>query len=115
MTCRAPAWSLAIIPLCRSNSKAACIVVIDELNAGFFECRLTFLVRLKHSPSAASDPPDYSDNLIVQLRIATQPLNRRRYEKRPGRPSKAVQSRIRHPMIRCMAATLDGIVAGLMR
>src|SRR3984893_1042436 len=52
--------------------------------------------------------PDYSENLIVQLGVATEPLNRRWYEKTTGQAVKW----IRHPVIRWMAATLDGIVEG---
>src|SRR5262249_32056118 len=57
-------------------------------------------------------PPDYSDNLIVQLGVATEPLNRRWFEKTTGQAIKDVQSWIRHPVIRWMAATLDGTVDG---
>jgi len=35
------------------------------------------LVRLWHEKRGESDPPDYSDNLLVQLGVATEPLNRR--------------------------------------
>jgi hypothetical protein len=30
-----------------------------------------------HEKRGESDPPDYSDNLLVQLGVATEPLNRR--------------------------------------
>src|SRR5262247_1985178 len=62
--------------------------------------------------SAARRPPDYADNLIVQLGAATEPLNRRWYEKTTGQIIKDVQSWVRHPVIRWMAATLDGVVEG---
>ena len=52
------------------------------------------------------------DNLIVQLGLATEPLNRHWYEKTTGQVIKDVQSWIRHPVIRWMAATLDGVVEG---
>ena len=58
-----------------------------------------------------AERPDYSDNLIVQLEVATKPLNRRWYEKATGQ--KGVQSWIRHPVIRWMAATLDGLASNL--
>jgi len=44
--------------------------------------------------------------------VATEPLNRRWFEKTTGQVIKDVQSWVRHPVIRCMAATLDGVVAG---
>jgi predicted phage-related endonuclease len=59
-----------------------------------------------------TEPEDFSDNLIVQLGVITEPLNRRWYEKTTGEVIKDVQSWIRHPVIRWMAATLDGIVEG---
>jgi hypothetical protein len=46
--------------------------------------------------------------------VATEPLNRRWFEKTTGQVIKEVQSWIRHPVIRWMAATLDGIVAGIL-
>jgi hypothetical protein len=61
-----------------------------------------------------AEPPDYSENLLVQLGVATEPLNRRWFEKTTGQVIKEVQSWIRHPVIRWMAATLDGIVAGIL-
>jgi putative phage-type endonuclease len=70
------------------------------------------LVRLWQEKRGKAEPPDYSDNLIVQLGVATEPLNRRWYEKTTGQAIKAVQSWIRHPVIRWMAATLDGVVEG---
>jgi predicted phage-related endonuclease len=70
------------------------------------------LVRLWREKRGEAEPPDYSDNLIVQLGGATEPLNRRWYEKTTGQVIKDVQSWVRHPVIRWMAATLDGIVEG---
>ena len=46
------------------------------------------LLRLWREKRGEAEPPDYSDNLIVQLGAATEPLNRRWYEKRPDRPSR---------------------------
>jgi predicted phage-related endonuclease len=68
------------------------------------------LVRLWREKRGEAEPPDYSENLLVQLGLATEPLNRRWYEKTTGQVIKYVQGRIRHPVIRWMAATLDGIV-----
>jgi predicted phage-related endonuclease len=70
------------------------------------------LERLWREKRGEAEPPDYSDNLIVQLGVATEPLNRRWYEKATGQVIKGVQSWIRHPVIRWMAATLDGVVEG---
>src|SRR6266851_4312733 len=70
------------------------------------------LVRLWREKRAEAEPPDYSDSLIVQLGVATEPLNRRWFEKTNGQVIKDVQRWIRHPVIRWMAATLDGVVEG---
>jgi predicted phage-related endonuclease len=70
------------------------------------------LVRLWQEKRGEAEPPDYSDNLLVQLGVATEPLNRRWYEKTTGQAIKDVQRWNRHPVIRWMAATLDGIVEG---
>ena len=70
------------------------------------------LVRLWREKRGEAEPPDYSDNLLVQLGVATEPLNRRWYERTTGQVIRNVQSWIRHPVIRWMAATLDGIVEG---
>ena len=70
------------------------------------------LNRLWREKRGDSEPPDYSNNLIVQLGLTTEPLNRRWYEKTTGQAIKDVQSWVRHPVIRWMAATLDGVVEG---
>jgi predicted phage-related endonuclease len=70
------------------------------------------LVRLWQEKRGVAESPDYSDNLLVQLGVATEPLNRHWYEKTTGQAIKDVQSWIRHPVIRWMAATLDGVVDG---
>jgi predicted phage-related endonuclease len=70
------------------------------------------LVRLWREKRGEAEPPDYSANLIVQLGLATEPLNRHWYEKATGQVIRGVQSWIRHPVIRWMAATLDGVVEG---
>jgi predicted phage-related endonuclease len=68
------------------------------------------LLRLWREKRGEAEPPDYSDNLIVQLGAATESLNRLWYERTTGQVIKDVQSWVRHPVIRWMAATLDGIV-----
>jgi YqaJ-like recombinase protein len=70
------------------------------------------LVRLWREKRGEAEPPDYSDNLLVQLGLITEPLNRRWFEKTTGQVIKKVQTWIRHPVLRWMAATLDGVVDG---
>jgi predicted phage-related endonuclease len=70
------------------------------------------LLRLWREKRGEAERPDYSDNLIVQLGVATEPLNRHWYERTTGQLVKDVQSWVRHPVIRWMAATLDGVVDG---
>jgi predicted phage-related endonuclease len=70
------------------------------------------LVRLWREKRGEAKPADYADNLIVQLGVATESLNRRWFEKTTGQAIKDVQSWLRHPVLRWMAATLDGIVEG---
>jgi predicted phage-related endonuclease len=70
------------------------------------------LVRVWREKRGEVQPPDYSENLLVQLGVATEPLNRRWYERATGQALSDVQRWVRHPVIRWMAATLDGIVEG---
>src|SRR5258708_32042827 len=70
------------------------------------------LVRLWREKRGEVKPQDLSSNLIVQLGLAIEPLNRRWYERTTSQVIKDVQSWVRHPVIRWMAATLDGIVEG---
>jgi predicted phage-related endonuclease len=70
------------------------------------------VVRLWREKRGELEPKDHSGNLIMQLGLATEPLNRRWYERTTGQVVKEVQSWVRHPVIRWMAATLDGIVEG---
>src|SRR6266705_1713422 len=68
------------------------------------------LLRLWQEKRGEIEPPDLSADLIVQLGIATEGLNRCWYERNTGRVIKDVQKRAKHPVIRWMAATLDGVV-----
>jgi hypothetical protein len=68
------------------------------------------LVRLWREKRGEAKPSDYSANLVVQLGLATEHLNRRWYERTTGQLIKDIQSWVRHPVIRWMAATLDGVV-----
>jgi hypothetical protein len=70
------------------------------------------LVRLWREKRGEIEPEDLSANLIVQLGLATEALNRSWYERNTGQAIKDVQRRVRHPVIRWMAATLDGMVEG---
>ena len=56
------------------------------------------------------EPEDLSSNLIVQLGLATEELNRRWYEANTGKIIADVQRQVRHPTVRWMGATLDGRV-----
>jgi predicted phage-related endonuclease len=68
------------------------------------------LVRLWREKRGELEPEDLSGNLVVQLGIATEPLNRYWFERNTGQALKDIQRRIRHPVIRWMGATLDGVV-----
>jgi predicted phage-related endonuclease len=70
------------------------------------------LIRLWREKRGEAEPPDYSGDLVVQLGLATECLNRRWYERTTGTAIQHVQTWVRHPIIRWMAATLDGIVEG---
>src|SRR6266545_6903437 len=70
------------------------------------------LTRLWREKRGELEPEDLSGNLIVQLGVATEPLNRLWFERNTGQALKEVQRWIRHPVIRWLAATLDGMVEG---
>ena len=66
--------------------------------------------RLWREKRGEVDPVDLSCNLLVQLGAVTEDLNRRWYEANTGQVITDVQTHIRHPVLRWMAATLDGRV-----
>jgi predicted phage-related endonuclease len=68
------------------------------------------LIRLWREKRGELEPEDLSDNLIVQLGSVTEELNRRWFERNTGQVITDVQRRIQHPVIKWMAATLDGRV-----
>jgi predicted phage-related endonuclease len=68
------------------------------------------LIRLWREKRGEIEPEDLSGNLIVQLGLVTEPLNRQWFERNTGRAITDVQKRIQHPVVRWMGATLDGIV-----
>src|SRR5471032_2638364 len=70
------------------------------------------LLRLWREKRGEAEPEDLSGNLIVQLGLVTEPLNRTWYERNTGQAVKDVQSRVQHPVNRWMAATLDGVIEG---
>src|ERR1700691_873222 len=72
----------------------------------------TALLRLGREKRGEAEPEDLSGNLIVQLGVVTEELNRRWYEANTGQVITDVQRRVFHPALRWMAATLDGRVAG---
>src|SRR5438874_9190977 len=68
------------------------------------------LLRLWREKRGEAEPEDFSDNLIVQLGVATEPLNRLWFERNTGHAITSIQHHIQHPVVRWMAATLDGVV-----
>jgi predicted phage-related endonuclease len=70
------------------------------------------LVRLWHEKRGEIEPEDLLENLIVQLGAATEELNRRWFERNTDQVLIDVQRQVKHPVLRWMAATLDGIVEG---
>jgi len=70
------------------------------------------LVRLWREKRGEVEPEDLSGNLIVQLGAVTEGLNRRWFELNTGQVVNDIQRHIKHPVIRWMAATLDGRVEG---
>jgi predicted phage-related endonuclease len=69
------------------------------------------LLRLWREKRGEAEPEDLSGNLIVQLGVVTEDLNRRWYEANSGQVITDVQKHIRHPGLCWMGATLDGRVA----
>lgn len=70
------------------------------------------LVRLWREKRGEIEPEDLSGNLIVQLGTVTEPLNRAWFERNTGQAVKDAQRHVQHPVVRWIAATLDGVVEG---
>jgi predicted phage-related endonuclease len=70
------------------------------------------LLRLWREKRGEVEPEDLSGNLLVQLGLATEELNRRWYEANTGQLVTDIQKRVRHPALRWMGATLDGRIEG---
>jgi predicted phage-related endonuclease len=68
------------------------------------------LIRLWREKRGEAEPEDLSGNLVVQLGVVTEDLNRLWYERNTDQVIKDVQRRMRHPVNRWMGATLDGMV-----
>ena len=60
------------------------------------------LLRLWREKRGEVEPEDLSGNLIVQLGLATEDLNRGWYEANTGQAVIDVQRKIRHPVLRWM-------------
>jgi predicted phage-related endonuclease len=68
------------------------------------------LLRLWREKRGEVEPQDLSANLIVQLGVVTEDLNRRWYEANTGQVITDIQKHVRHPTVRWLAATPDGRV-----
>ena len=68
------------------------------------------LIRLWREKRGEAEPEDLSGNLVVQLGLATEALNRTWYERNTGCIITDVPRWVQHPVNRWMAATLDGMV-----
>jgi hypothetical protein len=70
-------------------------------------------LRLWKEKRGELDPKDISGELVVQLGVVTDGLNRSCYERNSGRTVVDTQRRVHHPVHRYLAATLDGFVNDL--
>jgi hypothetical protein len=70
------------------------------------------LIHLWREKRGEVEPEDLSRNLIVQLGVATEALNRHWFERNTAQTVECVQRRLMHPVLRWMGATLDGLIAG---
>ena len=68
------------------------------------------LIRLWKEKRGEVELEKLAGNLIVQLGVATEALNRSWYQRNTGRSVTDVQRWVQHPVKRWMAATLDGFV-----
>jgi predicted phage-related endonuclease len=68
------------------------------------------LLRLWQEKRGEVEPKDLSGNLLVQLGVVTEDLNRRWYQATSGQALTDIQRHLSHPALRWMAATLDGRV-----
>jgi predicted phage-related endonuclease len=68
------------------------------------------LLRLWQEKRGEIEPEDLSGNLIVQLGLVTEELNRHWFEANTGQTITDIQRQVSHAALRWMAATLDGRV-----
>jgi predicted phage-related endonuclease len=68
------------------------------------------LLRLWQEKRGEVAPEDLSGSLIVQLGVVTEHLNRTWYQQQTGKAITAVQRQVKHPVLKWIAATLDGMV-----
>ena len=68
------------------------------------------LIRLWNEKRGEVEPEDLSGDLLVQLGLVTEPLNRHWYEKNTGQVVTELQRQVCHAVHRWMAATIDGQV-----
>jgi predicted phage-related endonuclease len=68
------------------------------------------LLRLWREKRGEAGSENLSKNLVVQLGVVTEELNRRWYEAHTGQVITDIQREVRHPTLRWMGATLDGRV-----
>jgi predicted phage-related endonuclease len=68
------------------------------------------LLRLWREKRGEQEAEDLTGNLIVQLGVVTEHLNRHWYERHTHHVVTEVQRHVRHPVHRWMAATIDGKV-----
>ena len=92
------------IPPTGATSSAA------RMPASSWEMTKAHLLRLWREKRGEVEPEDLSGNLIVQLGIVTEELNRPGIERNTGQRSRTCSSACDIPCIDWMAATLDGIV-----
>jgi predicted phage-related endonuclease len=99
-----------------SSNKAS---VDRRLFIGGSDARITMsadeaaLIRLWREKRGETEPDDLSGNLVVQLGVVTEALNRTWYERNTGRLVTDVQRWVQQPVHRYLAATLDGFVSAL--
>src|SRR5215469_6910635 len=70
------------------------------------------LLRLWREKRGEVEPEDLAGNLVVQLGLATEELNRRWYQANTGQVITDIQKRVHHPALPWMVATLDGRIEG---
>ena len=73
------------------------------------------LIRLWREKRGEAEPEDLTGNLIVQLGVATEELNRSWYERNTGRRVTDVQRRVKHSAIPWMVASASHTNASAAR